>query len=255
MRGIRALVLLLAVVPVPARAALTGADVVERMLAGRTAGDDAVSLQEVVLIDAGGHRTTRLVATYRKRCGDEWRILSVIRGPADVAGAGVLSWLRPGGPLAMWLYVPELGRVRQLSAVAQSERFLGSDLTLEDVSGLAFHDRDHELVAHEDVHGEPAYRVLSRPRVAIDPYARIVTWVSGATFLPLRIEYYDRRGALLRVGRFGAAALVKGIPVPAAIVMENVQTGSRTEVTLREADFDRGLECELLTRRWLARAP
>jgi hypothetical protein len=255
MRALAAVLLLLVAMPAPAPGGLSGADVMERMLARRIQGDDAVSLLEVVLIDGGGRETRRLVETYRKRCGAEWRLLTVIRGPADVAGAGVLSWLRPDGPPDMWIYLPELGRVRQLSAIAQSERFLGSDLTIEDLSGQAFHARAHELVGDEELAGEPTHRVESRPLSGIDPYARILTWVSRQTFLPVRVEYYDRRDALLRVGRFGDVVVVKGFPTPSAIVMDNVQTGDRTEVTLREVDFDRGLECELLTRRWLARAP
>jgi hypothetical protein len=256
MRPLLAALLLVLATAGMARPEPSASDVIARMLARRTQGDDAVSVLDVVLIAPGGQRTTRTVATYRKRCGTQWRSLAVVRGPADVAGAGVLSWMDPdGGPPDMWLYLPELGRVRQLSAMAQSESFLGSDLTYEDMSGWVLHERTHALLSEEDVDAEPTYRIESRPRSDWDPYARIVTWVSRRTFLPARVEYYDRRGALLKVGRFGRVLEVKGIPTPAAIEMDNVQTGHRTEVALREVDFDRGLACDLFTRRQLARVP
>ncbi len=238
-----------------ARAELSGADIMEQMQMRRFQGDDAVSVLDVALVAAGGARTTRTVATYRKHCGDEWRSLSVVREPADVAGAGVLSWVRPNRRPEMWLYLPELGRIRQLNALAQGETFMGSDLTYEDLTGQAFHERTHALVGEEDVDAEPTYRVESRGTSGVDPYARIVTWVSRRTFLPVRLEYYDRDGRLLKLGTFGGVREVKGIPTPATITMANVQTGHRTEITVQEVDFGRGLECDLFTRRRLARVP
>jgi hypothetical protein len=236
-------------------AELSGADIIARMQLRRVQGDDAVSVLDVDLVTSGGERTTRTVATYRKRCGDDWRSLSVVRGPADVAGAGVLSWLHPDRRPDMWLYLPELGRIRQLNAFAQEESFMGSDLTYEDVTGQAFHDRTHELLGEEDVDAEPTYRVESRRTSDVDAYARILTWVSRLTFMPVRIEYYDRDGRLLKVGAFADVREVKGIFTPARITMANVQTGHRTEIRVQEIDFGRALTCDLFTRRRLARVP
>jgi hypothetical protein len=233
----------------------SGADVIAHMQLRRVQGDDAVSVLKVDLVASGGERTTRTVATYRKRCGDEWRSLSVIREPADVAGAGVLSWVHPDRRPDMWLYLPELGRIRQLNALAQEESFLGSDLTYEDVTGQAFHDRTHELLGEEDVDAEPTYRVESRRTSEVDAYARIVTWVSRRTFMPVRIQYYDRDDRLLKVGAFADVREVRGIPTPATITMANVQTGHRTEIRVQEIDFGRALTCDLFTRRRLDRIP
>jgi len=255
MRTLVAITMLAAACAGTARAELTGADVIERMQLRRARGGDAVSVLDVALVTADGARTTRTVTTYRKRCGDELRSLSVVRRPADVAGAGVLSWIHPDRRPDMWLYLPELGRIRQLNALAQSESFLGSDLTYEDLTGHAFHDRTHELVGEEDVDAEPTYRVESRRTSDVDVYGRIVTWVSRRTLLPVRIEYFDGDDRLLKVGRFAGTREIAGVPMSASITMANVQTGHRTEVTVQEVDFDRPLDCDLFTRRRLPRAP
>jgi hypothetical protein len=118
-----------------------------------------------------------------------------------------------------------------------------------------FHDRTHALLGEEDVGAEPTYRVESRRTSGVDPYARILTWVSRRTFLPVRLEYYDRDGQLLKLGAFGGVHEVKGIPTPATITMANVQNGHRTEITVQEVDFGRALQCDLFTRRRLARVP
>jgi outer membrane lipoprotein-sorting protein len=239
----------------PAAAGLSGADIIAQMEMRRVQGDDAVSVLDVTLVSSGGARTTRTVATYRKHCGDDWRILSVVREPADVAGTGLLSWIHPDRSPDMWLYLPELGRIRQLNAFAQAETFMGSDLTYEDLTGQVFHARTHALVGEEDVDDEPTYRVESLRTSDLDGYARIVTWVSRQTFMPVRIEYYDRDSRLEKLGAFRDVREVKGIFTPAAITMENVQTGHRTEIAVREVDFGRALQCDLFTRRRLTRVP
>jgi hypothetical protein len=255
MRTIVVGVLLVLMSGISAEADLSGADIIQRMQLRRVQGDDAVSVLDVALVGPDGARTTRTVATYRKRCGEEWRNLTVVREPADVAGAGVLSWMHPDRRPDMWLYLPELGRIRQLNALAQRERFLGSDLTYEDLTGQSFYDRTHELLGEEDVDAEPTYRVESRGTSAADAYARIVTWVSRRTFLPVRAEYYGRDGRLQKLGSFGGVHEVKGIPTPATIVMADVQSGHRTEITVQQVDFGRTLECDLFTRRRLGRVP
>ena len=255
MRMLVAIAMLVMVAAGPVCAGVTGADIIDRMQLRRAQGDDAVSVFDVALVAADGARTNRTVATYRKRCGDELRSLTVVHGPADVAGASVLSWIHPDRRPDMWLFLPELGRIRQLNALAQGESFLGSDLTYEDLTGQAFHDRTHELLGEEAVDGEPTYRVESRRTSVVDAYARIVTWVSRSTFLPVRIEYYDRDERLVKRGTFDGVRDVKGIPTPATITMANVQTGHRTEIAVQEVDFDRALGCDLFTRRRLGRVP
>src|SRR4029079_18039704 len=127
--------------------------------------------------------------TYRKDCDGSSRQLVVMREPADVAGAAFLSWIHSDRYPDMWLYLPELGRPRQLNPATRGESFMGSDFTYEDLGAPARDGRTHEIVGEAAIDGGPAYQVESRPR-ASDLYGRIVTWVSRASFLPLRVEYF-----------------------------------------------------------------
>jgi hypothetical protein len=223
-----------------------------RSLQVRTVGDSAASKFRVELRAKDGGTVTRTVETYRKNCDGSSRQLVVMREPADVAGAAFLSWMHPDRYPDMWLYLPEIGKPRQLNPATRGESFMGSDFTYEDLGAPARDERTHEIVDQPFVYGEPAYQVESVPRVP-DPYSRIVTWVSRRTFLPLRVEYFDRDGELLKVGRFGDVRTVNGIPTAFALEMENVRTGHRTAVTLLEADYARPFDCALLTERGLSR--
>jgi hypothetical protein len=153
----------------------------------------------------------------------------------------------------MWLYLPELGRPRQVNAATRGESFLGSDFTYEDLGAPAQDERTHALLDEPIVEGEPTYQIESRPR-AIDLYQRILTWVRQTSFLPLRVEYFDPNGVLVKIGRYYDVTVVKGIPTLSALEMANVQTGHRTAVTLLEADYDSAVDCALFSERGLSRA-
>jgi hypothetical protein len=247
-----AMAAVLGLAPRPA-AAITGAEVMLRALQARNQGDDAVSTYRVDLETPGVGTVTRMVSTYRKTCDGSARQLLVLRAPASVAGTAFLSWVHADRPPDMWMFLPELGRPRQVNAATRGESFLGSDFTYEDLGAPAIDERDHAILDEPEIDGEAAYRVESRPRVR-EPYGRILTWVSKATFLPLRVEYFDRDDRLLKVGRFRDVEAVNGIPTPFTLEMRNVVTGHRTAVRLLEAGFDRPFDCALLSGRGLPRA-
>jgi Outer membrane lipoprotein-sorting protein len=240
-----------AIPPLPAHA-LTGAEIMMRTFQARAQGDNASSTLRVELRSKNGATVTQTVETYRKDCDGSLRQLVVMREPADIAGAAFLTWIHPDRYPDMWLYLPELGRLRQLNPATRGESFMGSDFTYEDLGAPARDERTHAIVGEPLLDGEPTYEVESVPR-ARDVYSRIRTWVSRETFLPRRVEYFDPNGELLKVGRFDDVRVVKGIPTVFALAMENVRTGHRTAVTLLEADFDRPFDCALFTERGLTR--
>ena len=131
---------------------------------------------------------------------------------------------------------------------------MGTDFTYEDLGAVAIDASEHRLTASGTLDDEPVYKVQSTPRGA-DSYGKVVTWVSRQTFLPVRIDYFDHVGILQRTGRFSDVRVVKGIPTPFAIEVTNVETGHRTRLTLLEADYYQGLDCDLMTEQHLSRAP
>jgi hypothetical protein len=232
---------------------LSGRDIIVRMQQARMQGsEDASSVFRLELRSRNGDELTRTVAMYRRHCGDESRNLVVFREPADVSGAALLTAARPNARPDMWMYLPELGRVRQLNAFAQSERFMGSDLSYEDLGAIAIDGREHQFVTEATLDGERVYKVYSVPKFS-DVYGRVVTWVSRDTFLPARVDYFDRVGVRLKTARFSDVRAIRGIPTPFSIDIEDAETGHRTLLTLLAADYYRGLDCDLFREKHLAR--
>lgn len=238
----------------PAAAAAISADeVMLRSLEARNLGDQIYRAYRVELIARDGGAVTRTVSMYRKHCDGASKQLVVFREPSDIAGTAFLSWIHPHRMPDMWLYLPELGRPRQVNAATRGESFLGSDFTYEDLGAPTWDARTHLLVDAPLVDGEPTYRIESRPR-AVEHYARILTWVRQTSFLPTRVEYFDARDALEKVGRYPGVRIVDGIPTLSALEMANVRTGHRTTVTLLDAEYDRPVDCAIFSQRRLTRA-
>lgn len=81
--------------------------------------------------------------------------LADVRSPADVAGIVSLSWRYRDADQrdSVWVYVPAMRRVRQVSPANRSDGFLGSDMTQDD--GAYFdgkvEDFEWRLVGEEDL--------------------------------------------------------------------------------------------------------
>jgi hypothetical protein len=232
----------------------TGREVIRKMEAVRGRGDGAAKRYELRLIDRGGAEARRVFTLYRKRCGLSVRSLVLVHEPPDMTGTSVLTWSHSDRTPDMWLYLPELGRIRQLNAFAQSDSFLGSDLSYGDLVPIPIDLRRHRLLRRETLTDRDTWVVESTP-TAPERYSRIVTWIDTISFLPVRIAYFDSGGTALKTGRIEEARTIQGITTPARLLMENVQQDHKTVLTLLNAEFDAPLGCERFTTRYLRRRP
>jgi len=175
--------------------------------------------------------------------------------PPDVRNLAFLVWKYPGRDDDRWLYIPALKLVRRIAASDKHTSFVGSDFNYEDVSGREPEEDTHRLLREEKVGGRDVYAVESIPK---DPgsadFARRLSWVDKATWLPLKEENYDRRGDLARVFTAEELKEVQGFWTITKRVMKNVQTGHWTEILFGEVRYNRKLSPEFFSERSL-RAP
>lgn len=131
------------------------------------------------------------------------KVLLLYAAPEDVAGTLFLAHVPKEGATRMWLYLPELGLVKEL--VGETERkgeFLaGSGITYEDISkGFSYRaDYTSELLGEEEVGGHPAWRLSLSPKTPGLEWSRILLWVHREHYFVVRAEFYDREGKLARI--------------------------------------------------------
>jgi outer membrane lipoprotein-sorting protein len=204
----------------------------------------------------GKERVREMTMTRRTlAAGGEQRYFIYFHRPPDVRDMTFLVWKYPGRDDDRWLYVPALKLVRRIAANDRRSSFAGSDFSYEDVSGREPEEDTHKWLREETLGGRSAHVVESVPKDAgsVD-FGRKLSWVDAATALPLKEEYYDRRGELSRVFTAEEIREVQGFWMVTRRVMKNVQTGHRTEAVLADVRYNQKLAPDLFSERAL-RAP
>lgn len=238
---------------------LSGLDVATRaQQAFYYAGDDLKARVLMKLISESGNERTRELTMLRLNKGDEGeqKYYMYFHRPSDVRAMTFMVWKYTGRDDDRWLYVPAIKLVKRIAADDKNASFVGSDFSYENVSGRDLADDTHVLEREESINGGAAYVLESVPREAKSAYySRKVAWIDKETFLPLKEEYYDKRGQLYKTFTADRIENVEGIPTIMKRTMANVQNGHRTEVTFSEVNYNVGLKDDLFSERYLRNAP
>jgi hypothetical protein len=213
---------------------LSANQIVENMLKRGLLGlDEAEATVRMVLVDASGARTERVMENLRRRKNGQLQGLTRFRAPADVAGCAFLQLERDKGESEQYIYLPAYKKVRRIVRSDRDGSFMGSDFTYADMERRDTRQADHKRLPDEDVGGVKAYVLESVPtKDAGSTYSKIETWVRQDNFLPLRVRFYDKAGKLLKTLYTKRFKTVDGQPVIVETQMVNKQSGHSTEMVV-----------------------
>lgn len=173
--------------------------------------------------------------TFWKKFPDgRWRLLARFLGPENVRGTTILMYERENGT-DIFVYLPDLRRVRRINKRTMSGAIAGTDLTFEDwerLQGLA-NDAELKRLPDSEIEGRPVYvlEALAAPD-AETSYTRIVSWVDARTCVVLRSEIYEKGDRLRKVVTVPANAVwpEESGWIPRYSRVEDRLEGSQTEV-------------------------
>jgi len=180
----------------------------------------------------------------RKNVDGRPSVLTVLERPEGVAGIAILAEALDENMDAQWVYIPAVRRVRRLVYDGRFENFLGTDFSVEDFGFADIHATQLTLLGEAEHEGQKAYVLREVP---LDPsgYAKILTWVSVESYLPMRREFFDADGVLWKTQRFENVAVIDGVATPLRISVVNEQEGGSTELAVRgvnyAAELDEGI--------------
>jgi hypothetical protein len=206
-------------------------------------GDSEVELQ-MILKNAAGQESTRSlkIATLEKpdeTVGDKSLVL--FDTPRDIEGTALLSHAKILDPDDQWLYLPALKRVKRISSSNKSGPFVGSEFAFEDFTAIELNKFDYRYVG-EEACGDLVCDVVERtPRYENSGYTKQVSWVDQADFQLRKLEFYDRRGDLLKVLELNDYRNYDGIWRAHVLSMTNVQTNKQTDLVYGDYRFGNGL--------------
>jgi outer membrane lipoprotein-sorting protein len=175
-----------------------------------------------------------------------------ILAPAKESGIGSL---RIGAE--MWNYLPAVERTIKIPPSMMLQPWMGSDFTNDDLvkESSRLDDYTHRF-ATEDAAGDSSVFVIESVPKPDAPvvWGRIVMRVRRADFLPVREDFYDERGTLVRVLTFSDIRTMGGRAVPTTWQMRPTgKPGHVTTVVLTRATYDRPIADDIFTQRHLGR--
>jgi outer membrane lipoprotein-sorting protein len=151
----------------------------------------------------------------------------------------------------MWNYLPKVARIIKIPSSMMLQPWMGSDFSNDDLvkESNMVEDYTHTRLGVEQLDAMPAYRVQSIPKPeAAVVWGKIVYFIRVADRLPLKQEYYDERGELIKVMTFSNVRSLGGRMIPTRWTMQPfAKPGNRTEMVIREITFDRPIDPGLFT--------
>jgi len=226
-------------------------------------GKDQQSKLTVTLRDSSG---TEKKSVYRRLWkdykGDDQlleKMVVITDFPPDQKGTTFMHWLylpSSGKPADQWLYLPFLRKIQRVSDRNPGDMFLGSDLTLADISYRPVDADEHRLLRVDEEGDTPHYVVESIPKESNALYGKRVTWYKKADdwkdCLKTQVEYYDTGMHMLKTEKL-TWQKVKDAWVWDTVTVENVQTGHSSTIQVSDVGVDVGLKDSMFTERRMKR--
>ena len=227
---------------------------IARKVFNRNAGKDSKAECTMVLFGKGGRkRIRRFTALYLDEGSVRYTLIR-FTSPKDIKGTSFLNISRADGTNVQYLYLPALRRARRISGALKGRRFVNSDFTYEDLERRDPERDEHTLKGESSLEGRPLWILESRPKPdSGSQYGLIRWWIDKAALLPVKAEFYDKRGRLIK--RYTASGLekIQGIWTAREALMEDLRKGSSTLIRIEEIRYDQGLKRDLFEVRSLGR--
>lgn len=201
------------------------------------------SVQTVILrtVAPGGSESESKAEVYWKRFDDGYsRVLLELTEPLTRRGSAVLAIETEGDP-EIYMYMPELRKVKRITADALSGEVFGTVITYEDFERWQRLAREAKRtrLGDAEIEGRAVYVIEGRPaRGETSEYERVVSYVDQQTCIALRVEQVQPGGVLRKVLTAPAAQITEEPSgwVPRLVRVEDVVEEIHTDVIVEEID-------------------
>ena len=219
---------------------------------------DSSATLEMILTNRHGESSNRelrlkTLEVIDPNLGD--KSLTIFDRPRDVKGTAFLSFTKIEEPDDQWLYLPALKRVKRISSANKSGPFMGSEFAYEDLASQEVGKYNYKWLRDDMFDGLECFVVEQYPVYENSGYTKRVVWIDQKEFRPLKIEFYDRKAALLKTMFFNNYKQYLGqFWRSQEMFVENHLTGKTTTLKFSNFVFQAGLTERDFNKNALSRA-
>ena len=162
--------------------------------------------------------------------GESRGLTRVIAPPRDAGQA----FLNDGDNV--FIYNPRLRRVLRLPPSGQSDSFLGSDISYNDLAGDDLQENYSAKILEES--DSSVTLTLTPAPNAPTPYGKIHLTAEKPSYAPTNITYFDQRDTAVKENILSDYAEIDGLYIPQKFeVKDLLEEGNMTVVTWQDAEF------------------
>ena len=225
-----------------------------------TGWDDFTANMTMTLFNKQGQSSERNMKSRSLEGKDDGdKTIIVFNKPRDVKGTALLTFTHKSGSDDQWLYLPALKRVKRIASRNKSGPFVGSEYAFEDLASQEIEKYTYKYLK-DDACGEHAKGLACfvNERDPVDEYSGYTVqhvWVDQTEYRPQKIDFYDRKGSLLKTLTFhDYQQYLEQYWRAGRLMMVNHQTGKKTELKWDDYQFRTGLEDGDFNKNSLKRA-
>lgn len=207
---------------------------------------------KLVTTSADGKSKEQQLSSSARTIGGKSHALARFSLPAGVSGVAVLTVAgEQGQGDDVSLYLPKLKRVRKVAKSDRGKAFMDTDFSYADIASNGARDEEMKRLGDEKLEGRDCF-VLEGKGDELSPYGTVKMFIDKQTSVPMKVEYADKEGKPFKRYRTVKLKQFKDRVLAAESVMENLQTNSKTQMTVLKLE-DSTLGDEAFTDRALER--
>ncbi|MFO1431945.1 MAG: outer membrane lipoprotein-sorting protein [Candidatus Competibacteraceae bacterium] len=212
-----------------------GLEIARKIRAARVGFKGEKAGMELVLVNTNGDQVTRRLASQIMEVTDDGdRSIVTFEWPADVRDTRLLTWTHRQNSDDQWLYMPSIKRVKRISSNTKSGSFMGSEFAYEDMGSQEVEKYSYKYLREEALGNRPTWVIERYPVDENSGYSKQIVWYDKQYMNPLRVEYFDRKGELLKTATFDNYNNFEQWWRAGRIRMENIQTGKASVMTWKD---------------------
>lgn len=218
-------------------------------------GDSAAQMQMILRKKKGQERTREMRSRSFEMSDDGDKSIIIFDDPADVKGTAMLTHSHKVDSDDQWLFLPKLKRIKRISSSNKSGAFMSSEFAFEDLGSQEIEKYTYKYLKDETLDGRETFVVERYPVDKKSGYTKQIVWIDQETYRVPKIDFYDRKSALLKTLTSSDYKLYLDKHWrPSQMDMINHVTGKSTTLKFSDYEFGNGLSEDDFTKTSLKRA-
>ena len=221
----------------------------------RDNGKDSYAIVKMLLINKRGKKRLRTMITATKDYRDLTKNYIRFTSPASIKDTSFLTWENADRDDDQFLYLPALRRVRRIVSSQKKNRFVNTDYTYEDLERRAVIEDNHTILKIEKYAQHECWVLESIPKnLKNTQYSRRVSWIVKDIYIPIKTEYYDKKGRLCKKFYGRRLKKIDGIWTVMEAEMHDLKKKHRTLMKYSGLKYNQGIPDKVFTKAYMIHA-